>query len=129
MTRVPLGQSITMPPKRPSIERLRDIEIAARDCLDLVSNMNFEEFMSAEQTQVLAARKLEVIGEAVSHIPESILSKAPEIPWSDIIGMRIVVAHKYFSVNYKIVWWVVQNDLQPLLKSVRSLLDELDTRS
>lgn len=118
-----------MAPKRSGVERLQDIEIAARDCLNLVSNMNFEEFMSEEQTQALAARKLEVIGEAANRIPESILSKAPEIPWPQIVGMRTIVAHEYFQVDYKIVWRVVKNDLQPLLKSVRSLLEELDTRS
>ena len=118
-----------MSPKRSSIERLRDIEIAARDCLDLVNNMNFEDFISDERTQVLAAHKLEVVGDAANHLPEDIKSKAPDIPWSDIAGMRIIVAHKYFKLDYKIVWRIVQNDLQQLLTSVRSLLDELDTRS
>ena len=118
-----------MRPRRTSIQRLRDIEMAACNCLDVVDGMDFEEFMIAEQTQVLAARKLEVIGEAANRIPKSIRSKAPEIPWPQIVGMRNIVAHEYFQVDYRVVWKVVQNDLQPLLNSVRSLLNELDTRS
>ena len=88
-----------MSPKRSSIERLRDIEIAARDCLDLVNNMNFEDFMSDERTRALAARKLEVVGDAANHLPENIKSKAPEIPWSGIAGMRIIVGTQVFQTG------------------------------
>ena len=115
-----------MRPARSSIDRLRDIETAATDCLYLVKAMNFEEFMGMEQTQVLVAHKLQVIGEAANAIRENIQSKSTEIPWPRIVRMRNIVAHEYFRVDYEIVWQIAQNNLEPLLNSVRSLLIELD---
>ena len=118
-----------MRPGRSSIDRLRDIETAATDCLSLVEGINFEEFMGMEQTQVLVAHKLQVIGEAANAVPENIQSQSTGIPWPKIVGMRNIVAHEYFRVDYEIVWQIAQQDLEPLLNLVRSLLIEMDSRS
>jgi uncharacterized protein with HEPN domain len=40
-------------------------------------------------------------------------------------GMRDMMVHGYFSINYKIVWDVVQNKIPPLKKQVEQLLQNL----
>lgn len=40
----------------------------------------------------------------------------PEIPWSEIIGMRTILVHRYFDVDPEVVWSVVERDL-PVLKA------------
>lgn len=42
-------------------------------------------------------------------------NKHPEVPWSDIIGMRHVLVHECFGIDLDIVWQVVKVDL-PALK-------------
>lgn len=49
-------------------------------------------------------RELEILGEAANHISEKTKSKAPEVPWKQIIGMRHHISHEYFDVDYKIIW-------------------------
>ncbi len=39
----------------------------------------------------------------------------PEIPWSDIMGMRNRLVHGYFNINIEIVWKTVTVELPQLL--------------
>ena len=63
-------------------------------------------------------RALEVIGEATKHIPASVRKRYPDIPWRKMAGMRDVVIHEYFGVDYDVLWKTVHKDvpdLKPLI--------------
>jgi Protein of unknown function DUF86 len=47
---------------------------------------------------------LVVIGEAVTHVPESVQTDAPQIPWRKMKGMRNIAAHEYFGLDLSTVW-------------------------
>jgi uncharacterized protein with HEPN domain len=40
-----------------------------------------------------------IIGEAVVHVPEEVISAHPEIPWAEMRAMRNIVVHEYFGVT------------------------------
>ena len=54
-----------------------------------------------------------------------LLPDRPEIPWEDVIGIRNHIAHGYFDIDGDIVFSVIQNELQPLLKAVQFFLKTL----
>ena len=62
------------------------------------------------------------IGEAVKDISPDLLAAEPDIPWKAIARMRDQLAHRYFDTDHTIVQDVVDNELEPLLIAVRSLL-------
>jgi len=62
------------------------------------------------------------IGEAVKDISPDLLAAEPDIPWKAIARMRDQLAHRYFDTDHAIVQDVVDNELEPLLIAVRSLL-------
>lgn len=63
-----------------------------------------------------------VLGEAAGQLSDDARALAPEIPWRDIIGMRIIVAHQYFRVDHATVWQVVDRHLDPLSTAIERLL-------
>ena len=63
------------------------------------------------------------IGEAVKAITPDLLAREPDIPWTDIAGMRDYLAHHYFDTVHAIVATTVSNDLPPLVAAVERLLD------
>lgn len=42
----------------------------------------------------------------------------PQIPWSDIIGLRVIVDHAYHKIDYGIVWSTLEHDVPALRQAV-----------
>jgi uncharacterized protein with HEPN domain len=80
---------------------LRYTEKAQRFVADVPS---FDAFAEDEMRVMATIRALEVIGEAVKHIPHSLRRKYPEVPWQEI------------------VWKTVQEDLAPLRQAILTIL-------
>ena len=70
------------------------------------------------------ARNLEIIGEAVKQVPDSVREKYPSVEWRKIAGLRDILIHKYFDVNLEIVWSVVQSNIPILKTEVQQILKE-----
>ncbi len=72
---------------------------------------------------VLALVKcIEIIGEAATRISNESREALPQIPWSNIIGMRNRLIHAYFDINLDILWKTVIEDLQPLIFELEKIL-------
>lgn len=63
-----------------------------------------------------------VIGEAVKHLSAQMRESSPEIPWTDIAGLRDLIAHEYFRIDIHRVLEIVERDLPPLEKTIDLLL-------
>lgn len=107
--------------KRYSEDYLKDIEEAIELAIEFTKGMNFEDFIQDKKTIFAVARAIQIIGEAVKKIPNSIKEKYPHIPWQDMAKMRDKVIHQYFAVKLDIVWNTIKQDL-PLLKTLISSL-------
>ncbi len=56
-------------------------------------------------------RNFEIIGEASMNVPLNIQEKYPEIPWKKMVGLRNLIAHHYFGIDYEMIWEIVKNNL------------------
>ncbi len=60
-------------------------------------------------------RSLEVIGEGVKNLSEDFKADHPDIEWRKIAGMRDMLIHHYFGVDWQVVWNVLEKKLLQLL--------------
>ncbi len=46
----------------------------------------------------------------------------PQVPWSEMVGMRNRMIHDYDDVDLKIVWDTLQRDIPQLIKLIAPLV-------
>ena len=78
-------------------------------------NLDKVGLMSDRLRQSAIVREIEIIGEAVKNISESLKNKHQEIEWKEITGTRDKMIHHYFGVDLNIIWEIIKKDL-PILK-------------
>jgi uncharacterized protein with HEPN domain len=66
------------------------------------------------------------IGEAIKDLPSDLLEHEPEVPWTEITGMRDRLAHRYFDTSHAILRATVATDLPELDAAVARLRERVD---
>ena len=66
------------------------------------------------------------IGEAVRVVSAEILAAEPDIPWTQIAGMRNRLAHQYFDTSHAILAATVSEDLPELQAAARRLISTIE---
>ncbi len=56
-------------------------------------------------------RSLEIIGEASKRIPDEIREAYPEMDWKGFSGLRDVLIHQYWGVDFEILWNILEDDI------------------
>ncbi len=91
-----------------------------------VVGMDEAAFIASMLSYDAVRMNLIVIGEAANRLPEAIIATEPSIPWRDVIGMRIRIAHGYEDIEPQRIWGTIQNDLPTLQAAVERLLGSFD---
>ena len=87
--------------------------------------MEQEAFLSNQTILLAFERSLEIIGEAVGRLDDEFKASHPDIPWRNIRGLRNIVAHVYWAVDYDVIWNVVTDEIPSLHLQIGHLLDEM----
>lgn len=86
------------------------------------STITKDDFFQDAVLQRAVVRSIEIIGEAIKHIPEDIRKKYPEIAWKPIAAMRDLLIHAYFGIDYHIVWDVLITRIPVLEQQMRHII-------
>ena len=104
------------------------------ECIDLIkdytSGFTLESFLADRKTQDAVIRNLEVIGQALKDFGIEVLTETrPKTPWSQIAGMRNILAHEYLGVDMVMIWDTVQLHLKDLRQALESIQADADKHS
>jgi uncharacterized protein with HEPN domain len=109
------------------LKYLRDIQDAASAIREFVRGKSFQDYSEDELLRSGVERKFEIIGEALNRIKEhapGVLGRIRE--YRSIVSFRNILIHGYDTIDDRIVWDVVQEDLDNLLEDVTRLMHETD---
>ena len=84
-------------------ERVADI-VAAAERIREITDRGRDAFDSDHILQAALTYNIQIIGEAAMQLSEAARADSPDVPWSDIIGMRNIVVHRYFQIDLDLVW-------------------------
>jgi len=99
------------------------------NCVDHIAlytlDLSFDEFSKNFMAVEACLYNIQVIGEAVSHLPEEVKEKEKSIPWVLIKGMRNRLIHEYFGTDLPLVWNVIKNELPSFESELKRIRSEL----
>ncbi|MEN6611790.1 MAG: DUF86 domain-containing protein [Methanoregulaceae archaeon] len=113
-----------MSEKRPAALLLFDMAEAIGKIEEYTQDISFEQLMDDERTKDAILRNIQIIGEASKHIPDSLVKSHPYIDWSGIAGIRDIVTHRYFRVDWQLLWTSIREELPLLEQQIRNLMKE-----
>ncbi len=64
-----------------------------------------------------------VIGEAAAQISDETRTEAPEIPWTNVVGLRNLIAHEYFRIDLDVIETIIAEQLDDLARAADRLLE------
>ena len=89
--------------------------------LEYTKGIEQEQFVSDRMRFDATVRNVELIGEAATHVPESIRLSRPDIPWRKVIATRNRLVHGYLGIDNDTLWSIVAVDVPPLLEALRKM--------
>jgi uncharacterized protein with HEPN domain len=102
---------------------LQDILVSIEYIQQFLDGVSEDEFYRNVEKQDAVLRRLEIIGEAVKHLPVDFRKNHPDVPWRRIAGMRDIIIHEYFGVTLGMIWIVATEDTLDLKTKVEDILD------
>lgn len=70
-----------------------DLQESCKKICRYTIGMDLQAFRDDDKTYDAVVRNLEIIGEAVKHLPEDVRIQCPEVEWQKIAGLRDIIAH------------------------------------
>ena len=109
---------------RDDLRRLRDM-LDSIERIEKYAKYGKERFLADELVRTYIIHHLQILGEAGNKLTTNLRDRHREVPWPKILGMRHIIVHDYFRLDYDIVWDVVEAEL-PILKSkLQAIRDSL----
>jgi uncharacterized protein with HEPN domain len=105
--------------------RLQDILDAIKRIQSYQRGSDEKKFADDFMRQDAMMRQIEIIGEAARNVSAEFQEQHPEIPWSQMIGMRNKIAHDYTEIDIPEIWKTAKNDIPQLKRAISKLLEEL----
>jgi uncharacterized protein with HEPN domain len=98
---------------------LRHMLDHALEAVAMVEGKTRADLDKDRQLNLALVRLLEIIGEAATRIPKEEQIHYSDIPWSEIVSLRNRLIHGYDTVDFDILWQIMNQDLPGLIKALR----------
>jgi uncharacterized protein with HEPN domain len=79
-----------------------------------IAGFDFRHFERDELLASAVCFQIVILGEAVRRLSDNLRSAHPEVPWSDVAGMRNQLVHRYDRIDLAEVWLTAKFDVPPL---------------
>lgn len=106
------------PAPKPPDAYLHDMLEAARLIQGYTAGVTFDEFWRNSEKRDAVALRISVLGQSAQKIGKVTEASLPSVPFRSIRGMRDRIAHDYGAVDFKIVWAVTQQEIEPLIAAL-----------
>ena len=105
---------------------LQQIVTHAQEAIDICRDRTRNDLDTDRLLNLALTRLIEIIGEAANRVPEDVRNKYPDLPWLQMVGARNRLIHGYDSVDFDILWAIVERDLPSVVAQLEDILSQPD---
>ena len=88
-----------------------------------MAGVSFEAFAANDEKRAAVERQLFILGEAGARLPDEWRQRRPDVPWRQIVGLRNVLVHGYWTINTDELWDIATHKVPEFVSALRPLLD------
>lgn len=112
---------------QPDSVRLKKIIDMAGKLLGYIreNHVSEEQILSDYAVQWTITTPLYNIGEHTYNLSKELKAAHPEVPWSQIAGMRHRLVHQYEDTNWSIISYVIFHELESYMNQLTGILSKL----
>lgn len=92
--------------------------------VQMLGETELNDFMENELLKRAISMTVINIGELVKNLTYDFRAAHSHVPWKDIAGFRDIAAHKYKTLDMKLVYNSVKIDIPDLAYNIRKILSE-----
>ena len=89
-------------------------------------NYDYNSFSADKKTILSYTRSFEIIGEACKNIPDAFRNKNPQIDWRGFAGLRDIIIHQYFGIDYTAIWDAVENEVPETYAAIIKIIERIE---
>lgn len=104
--------------------RLQHILDAIDNILESCANLDLNTLNNKDIRYFGLVKLLEIIGEASYKLTNDFRKSHPQTPWKQIIYMRHILVHGYYSMDRSYIQSTIEEDLIPLKHQIITYLTE-----
>ena len=105
-------------------QRLLHILDAIDEIQSYTENINIKSFLENSMMRFACVKQIEIIGEVANFITTETKALFTDTEWRQIIGMRHVLVHEYFGIDFNLIWQVIIGDLPNLKEKISTVLSK-----
>lgn len=105
--------------------RLEHIIEAIDNVNEFTQGLTFDELVGNKMLCHAVVHNIQVIGEAAYKLTKEFCAEHPDVLWKDIIGLRHVLVHDYYRVDFSELWTIIHDELPPLRTQITNFLSEV----
>jgi len=114
------------------LSKLKNIKTSLEEIIDWTGHVQSEDdFLTSSSGMILlnaVCMKLLWIGEEVKsidkHTDKKLFSLYPDVHWKELMGMRDIIAHRYFELETDKIFEAIDKDVPNILETVSKIINE-----
>jgi len=103
-------------------DRFEHMLRAARDAIAISQGRQRHELDHDVMLQHALVHCVLVVGEAAARVTDAGRTRVPQLPWPRMAGMRHILVHAYFKVDYDAIWRTITDHFPAMIVDLEQVL-------
>lgn len=89
-------------------------------------NISSDSILNDQYVQWTITTPIYNIGEQIYNVSKELKNDYPDLPWSEVSGLRHRLVHDYDDIKWSIIKNTIEIEMDPFIKELRKIVKELD---